>query len=194
MHSLLQQNDWREWLIHLYSFSKAYRIPGHRVGAIVTAKYRLKHIEKFLDTVTICPNQLGQEAAIHGLDHLSKFIETQRKLFLKRKNFFRKAMKDLPNWKILSIGAYFAYIKYPLPVSPIKFSELLFREKSVLVMPGSLFENEKDNLGNYNQHIRLAFANVDQNSLTDLVRRLKSFEGLFYEKYCFQQKTSLKSS
>ena len=60
-------------------------------------------------------------------------------------------------------------------------------------MPGSLFENEKDNLGNYNQHIRLAFANVDQNSLTDLVHRLKSFEGLFYEKYCFQQKTSLKS-
>ena len=44
---------WADTLIHLYSFSKAYRLTGHRVGAVVTSEARLAEVEKFLDTVAL---------------------------------------------------------------------------------------------------------------------------------------------
>ncbi len=190
LHNLFQGNKWQKWLIHIYSFSKSYRIPGHRIGAIITGENRLKHIEKFLDTLTICPSQIGQEAALFGVCHLSTFVEKQRLELIERKKTLIKTMKKLPNWKILSIGAYFAYIKYPIALPSLHFSEILLKEVSVLVMPGSFFEQTVKQKGQ-DRHIRIAFANVNKTELVELVNRLASFEILFYEKYCFPQKTSL---
>ncbi len=50
-HELFTDPDWGDTLIHLYSFSKAYRLTGHRVGAMVASEARLAEVEKFLDTV-----------------------------------------------------------------------------------------------------------------------------------------------
>ncbi|MGB0499351.1 MAG: aminotransferase, partial [Rubricella sp.] len=61
-HMLFADPDWRDVLIHLYSFSKAFRLTGHRVGAIIAAPERLAQMEKILDTVTICAPQIGQRA------------------------------------------------------------------------------------------------------------------------------------
>ncbi|MDX5402284.1 MAG: aminotransferase, partial [Rhodobacterales bacterium] len=69
-HDLLTDPDWDDTLIQLYSFSKAYRLTGHRVGAMLSSPARLAEVEKFLDTVTICPNQLGQIAALWGMQNL----------------------------------------------------------------------------------------------------------------------------
>ena len=190
-HTLFQRDDWRNWLIHLYSFSKAYRMTGHRIGAFVTNSHRTKQMEKFLDATTICPNQLGQEAAIYGLAHLSKFIERQRIIILNRKNSLIVAMKELPNWKILSSGAFFAYIEYPMPLTSVKFSELLLEEVSLLVVPGSMFESKTAMQLHGDKTFRLAFANVTKINLTTVVNRLKAFESLFYEKYCVQREYSL---
>ena len=191
LHTLFQRSDWRQWLIQLYSFSKAYRITGHRIGAFVTNSYRTKQIEKFLDATTICPNQLGQEAAIYGLKHLAKFIERERINVLNRKNALIAAMNQLPNWKVLSSGAYFAYIEYPMALTSVEFSELLLKEVSLLVVPGSMFESEKALKLDGDRRFRLAFANINPSSLPILVNRLKTFESLSYEKYCVQPESSL---
>ena len=37
-HPLFQDPAWRNGLVHLYSFSKAYCVPGHRVGAIIAGR------------------------------------------------------------------------------------------------------------------------------------------------------------
>ena len=183
-HTLLQRKDWRNWLIQLYSFSKAYRMTGHRIGAFVTNSYRTKQIEKFLDATTICPNQLGQDAAIFGLKHLSKFIERERLSVLNRKHALVLAMEKLPKWKILSSGAFFAYIEYPMPLTSVKFSKLLLKEVSLLVVPGSMFESKVAMKLHGDKTFRLAFANVKKVSLITVVSRLQAFEGIFYEKYC----------
>ncbi|MEM6728280.1 MAG: aminotransferase, partial [Pseudomonadota bacterium] len=49
-HALFQDDGWPDTLIHLYSFSKAYRLTGHRIGAVFTSEARLAEIEKYLDT------------------------------------------------------------------------------------------------------------------------------------------------
>ena len=126
-HTLFKRDDWRKWLIHLYSFSKAYRITGHRIGTFITNNHRTSQIEKFLGATTICPNQLGQEAAIYGLKHMAQFIEHERVTILDRKKALVVAMKKLPNWKFLSSGAFFAYIEYPMALTSMRFSELLLK-------------------------------------------------------------------
>ena len=73
-HDLFADPDWADTLIQLYSFSKAYRLTGHRVGAMVASPALLAEAEKFLDTVTICPNQLGQHAALWGMQNLSQWL------------------------------------------------------------------------------------------------------------------------
>ncbi|MGB8811925.1 MAG: aminotransferase, partial [Paracoccaceae bacterium] len=40
-HDLFADQNWADTLIQLYSFSKAYRLTGHRVGAIVASAARL---------------------------------------------------------------------------------------------------------------------------------------------------------
>ena len=69
-HDLFTDPGWDDTLIQLYSFSKAYRLTGHRVGAMAASPTRLAEVEKFLDTVTICPAQLGQHAALWGVENL----------------------------------------------------------------------------------------------------------------------------
>ena len=78
-------------------------------------------------------------------------------------------MKILPNWRLLSVGAFFAYIEYPMIIPSMKFSELLLKEVSVLVVPGSFFELKNKN---NDQKIRIAIANDNENCLIELVRRL----------------------
>jgi aspartate/methionine/tyrosine aminotransferase len=73
-HDLFADPDWDDTLIQLYSFSKAFRLTGHRVGAIVASTARLAEVEKFLDTVAICPSQLGQMAALWGMRNLSQWV------------------------------------------------------------------------------------------------------------------------
>jgi aspartate/methionine/tyrosine aminotransferase len=68
-HDLFADPEWQGTFIQLYSFSKAYRLTGHRVGAIVADPGILAQVEKFLDTVAICPSQLGQIGALWGMQN-----------------------------------------------------------------------------------------------------------------------------
>jgi aspartate/methionine/tyrosine aminotransferase len=45
-HDLFTDPDWARDFIHLYSFSKTYRLTGHRVGAVVAGTDRLAEIER----------------------------------------------------------------------------------------------------------------------------------------------------
>lgn len=69
-HDLLHLPNWGETLVQLYSFSKAYRLTGHRVGVLIGSPERLIEVEKWLDTVAICGPQLGQIGALYGIRHL----------------------------------------------------------------------------------------------------------------------------
>src|SRR6056297_3624063 len=112
-HDLFADPEWDEALIHLYSFSKAYRLTGHRVGAMVAGAPRLAEVEKFLDTVTICPNQLGQRAALWGMRNLSQWLAGERAEILDRRAAMADGFARLDGWRLLGCGAYFAYVEHP---------------------------------------------------------------------------------
>ena len=74
-------------------FSKVYRLTGHRVGMLIASKKLIKEIEKFLDTTSICPNRLGQKAALFGLKNLESFIDQEKNKIEQIKTIFKKGIK-----------------------------------------------------------------------------------------------------
>ena len=169
-HALLADPDWRETLIHLYSFSKSYRLTGHRTGAIIAAPARLAEVEKVLDTTTICAPQLGQRAALWGLRNLDTWLASERAEILRRRDAALSVLSALPGWRVLGCGAYFAYVEHPHPLPSDKLAPLLVREASLLMLPGTMFSPEGDEAAQ--RQLRIAFANVGVEGLQVLGERL----------------------
>ncbi|MEM6887634.1 MAG: aminotransferase [Pseudomonadota bacterium] len=175
-HGLFSDQTWEDTLIHLYSFSKAYRLTGHRVGAIVTSPQRLSEVEKFLDTVAICPAQIGQHAALWGMENLGDWLAAERREILHRRaaieaGFPRLAAKG---WGLLGCGAYFAYMRHPLSESAATLAPRMVRDCSVLCLPGTMFRPEEDDRGA--QELRIAYANLDVIGIGTLFDRLETLQ------------------
>ena len=172
-HDLFQDPDWADVLIQLYSFSKAYRLTGHRVGAVVASTQRLAEVEKFLDTVAICPSQLGQIGALWGMRNLSQWLAGERDEILARRRAMEDGFKSLPDWKLLGCGAYFAYVEHPFDLPSDALCKRLVTEASLLMLPGTMFQPEGSEAGK--RQIRIAFANVDATGIAEVIRRLRAF-------------------
>jgi len=170
-HDLFADPDWAGTLIQLYSFSKAYRLTGHRVGAITASAARLTEVEKFLDTVAICPSQLGQIAALWGMRNLGTWVAGERLEILARREAMVQGFARLEGWRLLGCGAYFAYVEHPHPLPSPAFAKALVREAGVLLLPGTMFMPAEDPAGA--RQLRIAFANVGAAGIGALFDRLE---------------------
>jgi len=177
-HDLFQDAAWDDTLIQLYSFSKAYRLTGHRVGAIAASPARLAEVEKFLDTVTICPNQLGQRAALWGMQNLGDWLSGERLEILDRRAAITELFPVLADkgWDLLGVGAYFAYVRHPFDLPSQLLAPRLVTEAGVLLLPGTMFRPADDPAAP--RELRIAFANVDRAGIAELFDRLASFDPL----------------
>ncbi|MEM7212015.1 MAG: aminotransferase [Pseudomonadota bacterium] len=172
-HTLFQRPDWSGTLAHLYSFSKTYRLMGHRTGAMVTGEDRIAQAEKFLDTVTICPSQAGQIAALHGLRTLGNWVAQEREEFRTRCQTVRELFaRQLPEWTLHGAGAYFAWVTPPYGTGSTETAKRLVADQSILALPGAMFLPE---MQSETRSLRIAFANADTAGLHEMVRRLADF-------------------
>ncbi len=166
-HDLFVDTEWREVLIHLYSFSKAYAVPGWRLGALVAGAARQAQIAKVLDCVQICPARAGQQAVAWGIAALTEWRAASRAAINARASAFRRAMAGLNGWRVDQIGAYFAYVRHPFAgVTAVEVGRLLAERWGVLALPGSYFGPGQDG------HLRVAFANADEHAIVDAASRL----------------------
>ncbi|MEX0285342.1 MAG: aminotransferase class I/II-fold pyridoxal phosphate-dependent enzyme, partial [Paracoccaceae bacterium] len=166
--------DWDDTLVHLYSFSKSYRLTGHRVGAIATSEGLIAEIEKYLDTVTICPSQVGQRAALWGMRNLRDWLAGERLEILDRRAALQDGLARLSDqgWQLKGIGAYFAYVEHPYDLPSDEVARRLVAEAQVLVLPATMFTPAGDADGK--RHLRIAFANADRAGLETVIDRLRT--------------------
>lgn len=171
-HDLFSDPAWDDTLIQLYSFSKAYRLTGHRVGAILTNPARMAEIEKFLDTVAICPNQIGQRAALWGMQNLGQWLAGERAEILDRRAAINDHFAPLAalGWKLLGVGAYFAYLEHPFAISSADLAQRLVADAGILLLPGTMFMPDDNTDGT--RQLRVAFANIDRAGIGTLFDRL----------------------
>jgi len=173
-HGLFGEPGWDDTLVHLYSFSKAFRLTGHRVGAIATGTALLAEVEKFLDTVAICPGQIGQFAALWGMQNLSDWLSEQRQEILDRRAAIAEGMPVLEakGWRLRGLGAYFAYLEHPFDIPSDLLARQLVTEAGILLLPGTMFMPDDDPTGK--QQVRIAFANIDRVGIAQLFDRLQA--------------------
>ena len=171
-HDLFRDPDWADTLIQLYSFSKAYRLTGHRVGAMTADTGLLGEVEKFIDSVTICPSQIGQIAALWGLRNLDQWLAGERAEILDRRAAITEGLPKVAGqgWELLGLGAYFAYFRHPFDMPSDQLAPWLVREHGILLLPSTMFRAEDDPRGR--QELRVAFANLDRAGIGRFYDRL----------------------
>ncbi len=176
-HELFADPGWDDTLIHLYSFSKAYRLTGHRVGAMLASPGRLAEAEKFLDAVTICPTQLGQRAALWGMRHLADWVAAERLEILERRAAITGGFPVLAaaGWRLKGCGAYFAWVEHPFEESSDLLAKRLVAEAGILLLPGTMFAPDGEEMGR--RGLRIAFANVNREGIGALLGRLAAVTG-----------------
>ncbi len=171
-HELFREAHWDRHLVHLYSFSKVYAIPGHRVGALVGSPGLLEHIEKLMDCVAICPPVLGQEAARFGLLNLGNWRDDKSRLLAERLAQFAVALRDSDGgFRLRAAGAFFAWLEHPFNRPSREVARYLAQRRGVLALAGSMFGPPGETT--LDRHLRLSFANLDASHYPELVSRLK---------------------
>jgi aspartate/methionine/tyrosine aminotransferase len=167
-HPLLQDRKLRGNVIGLYSFSKSFALPGHRLGAMVYPADVARDILKIQDCLQICPARAGQVALTWGLSALDSWRRENRRRFGDRARSFRLAMAQLQGWTIDSLGAFFAYVRHPFEgLSAEQVAKRLAVENGLLLIPGSYFGPGQEG------HLRVSFGNLSAESLAQLPERLR---------------------
>ncbi len=165
-HTLLADEELAGNVIHLYSFSKTYCVPGHRVGAMIMPTALASEVAKVLDCLQICAPRAAQTALAWAIPGVVQWREENRRTILQRADAFRAVINASDGWSVSSIGAYFAYLQHPFDeASSLEISKRLAGEKGILTLPGSFFGAGQES------HLRIAFANATRQVIAGLAGR-----------------------
>lgn len=196
-HDLFSKPDWGSTLISLYSFSKSYAVPGHRVGAIIASEELLEdQISKVLDTMIICPPRAAQRTLAWAIaDEGQKSWRKDRaaellhklELFNQVVNSVNAALADRPTlpgsdapaaWDIEGLGAYYAFLRHPyeyLSMDSLEVQEIFASKLGVVCLPGNAFGQVNS------QHLRVSISNVGEEDIRRLEERLLALDTLIRE-------------
>ena len=170
-HDAFTDPAWPETVIQLYSFSKSYCIPGHRLGAVTAAAPLVLEFIKVLDCMHICPQRAGQSALSWAIGALGEWRAENRVTINDRAAALRAAFQRLPDWRVESLGAYFAYVRHPFgPAPAAQVAEKLAATCGALCLPGSAFGPGQQG------HLRLAFANTGLDGISQVADRLAALQ------------------
>ncbi|ORY29560.1 pyridoxal phosphate-dependent transferase [Naematelia encephala] len=202
-HTLFDEPDWRGTLVCVGSFSKGYRIPGHRLGSIIASPVLLKRITTVCDCMQICAPRPPQLALAPLLAKLrSDLLESSAQLSHRRR-LFSETVNSVPGWSVDSIGGYFAYVSFPAAylhassVLGLKRKQLgsedvarvLATRVGVVTLPGAFFmpplnaddvweEIVDGDMLRQDRWLRFAVANVEDDVVLQLGPRLKQMNEL----------------
>ncbi|KAG6833254.1 hypothetical protein H0H93_013300, partial [Arthromyces matolae] len=180
-HSLFE-GSWRRNFIHLFSFSKSYCLPGHRLGAISASPELLKEVKTVLDCLQICTPRPIQLALAPLLSAMRPFIRESADAIHARHRLFREMLP--PRWKIATQGGYYAFVEHPFKgISSLEVCKRLAMELGVVSLPSTFFCEAGDDGGDSGwkklKWIRFSVANVDNEKVKRVCERLAESEEVF---------------
>jgi len=166
-HRLFGRSDWRDTLVHLYSFSKVFSLTGFRTGAVAANQVLLDQLKKVQDCTAICAPHAGQLAAVYGLQNLHHWKLEKSDELARRAVIIKQAFNhpDL-SYRLISAGAYFAYVEHPFESPARDVVKDLIETQEIVCLPGSYFGKDQE------RYIRFAFANVHERHFDDVIQRL----------------------
>ena len=125
------------------SMSKAYGMPGLRLGWVLTSPESVDSVWGRKDYTTITPNPLSDALACLALDP-----ETRPKVLQRTKDILNNNFEVLRPWLDSQENRFsycppgagaMCYARYNTPINSIAFAEFVRTEKSLLIAPGDHF-------------------------------------------------------
>ncbi|KAG2383437.1 hypothetical protein C9374_004108 [Naegleria lovaniensis] len=167
-------------IIHLYSFSKAFSIPGWRLGYIAYPSSNTElalHLNKIQDTVVISSPVVSQQLAfcILDMEDFGKpWAEEKISTLKHNRKAIWEAIHDLCQLEKMPEGAIYYWATFPNFLNQehvtmekeFQVIEWLIRKHKVAVLPGSCFGKP----GGF----RISYANVSHQVCEIAASRLKS--------------------
>jgi len=154
------------------SLSKAYGLPGLRLGWIVGPAPLVEQLWGRTDYTTICPAALSDRLACLALEP-----GTRARIAERTRGIVRANLGLLETWMAAQEGRFryrppdagaICYAHYDAPVNSTEFAEKLRVEKDVLVVPGDHFGMDR--------YLRLGFGNPEDELLEGLSRVREAFD------------------
>jgi aspartate/methionine/tyrosine aminotransferase len=156
------------------SLSKAYGLPGLRLGWVVGPSEFTEEIWGRKDYTTISVSSLSDHLGTIALEP-----ETRRKILERTRGIIRENLGTMEEW-IEAQGGLFkyrppdagaiCYMRYTADVNSSELAEKLRAEKGILVVPGDQFGMD--------HYLRLGFGNPKDELLDGLGRIADTFKGL----------------
>lgn len=160
-------------VIGIGSMSKAYGLPGLRVGWVVGPADAVEDIWRRHEYTTITATMLSNHLAAHALT-----ADVRPRLMQRARDYIRKGYPVLQRWMDSQSGLFtytppeasaVTFIRYHLDINSTELMERLCREASVFVGAGDSFGMD--------HHLRVAFGQEEQ-VLEDAFGRIqKTLEG-----------------
>ena len=154
------------------SLSKAYGLPGLRLGWIVGPDALITELWGRTDYTTICPASISDSLACLALEPRTRALIGERTRGIVRAN-----LRLIEAWMAEQDGRFryrapdagaICYAHYDAPINSTDFAEKLRVEKSVLVVPGDHFGMD--------HYLRLGFGNPEHELLEGLGRVRDGFD------------------
>lgn len=131
--------------LSLNVMSKAYGLPGLRIGWIATQeKQLLQRLEKYKHYLSICNSALSERLALIALKARDTILERNRASLLQNVELLEVLLGDFPgliDWQ-RPLGGCVAFPRYIGPGDSESFCKSLIEQSGVLLLPSSVYFSE----------------------------------------------------
>ncbi len=126
--------------LEYFAFSKTYNMAGWRVGAIVAEKRLLDAVKLYkskIDSNVFYPIQLAAAAALKSTP--DSYYRELREIYQDRRDAIIEGLKASGLTFTAPQGAMYVWVSTPEGTDPWSFTEKLYREYGILVVPGTAY-------------------------------------------------------
>lgn len=166
-------DEMRERTITVNGFSKSYAMTGWRLGWLVCEGSLLDNIIKIQTHSITCATSFAQRAGITALEHGEGVIDDMLDAYRRRRETIVDGINRIDGFYCQKPNStFYTFPRYDFDLSSMDLAMHLLEDSKVAVTPGSAFGDEGEN------HLRLSFANSEENIKEALDRIEKSVAGL----------------
>lgn len=169
--NLASVERFRDHIVYMYTFSKAYAMSGWRLAYMILPEELKREALKVHDATMICTPRISQLAGIAALSQLSHHKRDFEAVLKKRRDLIVERLKNVPNvfsWQQPE-GAYYMFPRILVDHTDSRtFAIDLLNNARVTVTPGSAFGPSGEH------HVRLAYC-VDEDTINLAFDRIEKY-------------------
>jgi len=174
-YSVLNEGDWRDFIIYINGFSKTFSMTGWRLGFIISSKEIVKKLSVLAANIYTSPVSFAQKGALEAFAAFDE-VKNMLRLFRERRDIMYNELIKIKGIRVSKpAGAFYIFpdISEVLKVASLNsskdFSVKLIESKGVITIPGEVFPLDVGK-----NFIRLSYA-VDKPTIVEGVSKIREF-------------------